>query len=152
MATAKSQDQRGRREGYRSGLEALTAEWLESVGVDARYEDPSSIITYTKPAKTSRYTPDFVLPNGIIIETKGRFITADRQKHLLIKEQRPEEDIRFIFSNPNSRISKTSRTTYGMWCEKHDFQYAKAPTQKQIQDGAPLIPLEWINEPCKRRS
>ena len=36
------------------------------------------------------YTPDFVLPNGIIIETKGRFTVADRRKHLLIKKQHPK--------------------------------------------------------------
>ena len=48
----------------------------------------------------------------IIIETKGRFVTADRQKMLLVKEQYPDLDIRFVFSNPNSRISKKSKTTY----------------------------------------
>ncbi len=28
-------------------------------------------LRYTVPAKVGRYTPDFLLPNGIVIETKG---------------------------------------------------------------------------------
>ena len=106
-------------------------EQLRTAGIDAQYEPFK--IEYLKPAKPSKYTPDFVLPNGIIIETKGRFVTADRQKHLLIKAQRPDLDIRFVFSNPNQRISKQSQTTYAMWCEKNGFLYAKQ-----------IIPKEWL--------
>lgn len=91
------------------------------------------MVKYTKPAKEARYTADFRLPNGVIIETKGRFVTADRQKHILIKEQRPDLDIRFVFSNPNNRISKKSETTYAKWCEKHGFLYARKS-----------IPEEWL--------
>lgn len=129
-------DERGLQEGYRSGLEDKIAAQLRAGGIDPRYETMK--IKYTKPERIATYTPDFPLPNGIIVESKGRFITADRQKHLLIKQQRPDLDIRFVFSNPNQRISKTSRTTYAMWCDKHGFQYAKA-----------LIPEAWLKEPCK---
>ncbi|MBZ5882545.1 endonuclease I, partial [Escherichia coli] len=59
----------------------------------------------------------------------------DRQKHLLINAQHPELDIRFVFSNPKARISKTSQTTYADWCERHGFKYA-----------AKVIPQEWIDE------
>jgi hypothetical protein len=92
-------------------------------------------IGYIKPERDATYTPDFPLPNGIIIETKGRFLTADRQKHLLIKDQRPDLDIRFVFSNSRSKIGKKSKTTYAMWCEKNGFKYADKS-----------IPTEWINE------
>lgn len=95
-------------------------------------------IKYVQPSKVRTYTPDFVLPNGIIIETKGRFTTADRQKHLMILEQYPELDIRFVFSNPNQKINKGSKTSYGMWCERHGFKYAKE-----------LIPKEWLREKKK---
>jgi hypothetical protein len=101
------------------------------MGIDAQYEPFK--IHYLRPAKPSKYTPDFVLPNGVIIETKGRFVTSDRQKHLLIREQHPELDIRFVFSNPYQRISKQSKTTYAMWCEKNGFLYAKQ-----------AIPQEWL--------
>jgi hypothetical protein len=83
----------------------------------------------------STYTPDFQLPNGIIIETKGRFVTADRQKHRLIREQYPELDIRFVFSNSKARISKQSQTTYAAWCERYGFKYADR-----------WIPEDWFNE------
>jgi len=136
---------------YRSGLEERTADWLRSEGIDAAYECPSSVIRYIKPEKPSRYTPDFVLPNGIVIETKGVFSSEDRAKHLLIREQFPDIDIRFVFSNPNQRIGKDSKTTYAMWCEgrnrkRYTFLYAKAPTTAQSRNGAPYIPLDWIDE------
>ena len=31
--------------------------------------------------RTRHYTPDFILENGIVIETKGRFVSNDRRKH-----------------------------------------------------------------------
>jgi hypothetical protein len=128
----------GIKHGFRSGLEEKIAAELQEAGIDYRYEAPEDRIEYTRPARKARYTPDFVLPNGIVVETKGRFVTADRQKHLLIKEQFPDIDIRFVFSNPNARISKQSKTTYAMWCEKHGFPYA-----------AKSIPEDWLHEPPK---
>jgi hypothetical protein len=86
----------------------------------------------------SRYTPDFLIPtkNGFFfVETKGRFVPADRQKHLLIKKQFPEKDIRFVFSNQNQKLYKGSKTSYAMWCDKHGFTYANK-----------TIPDAWLNE------
>lgn len=86
-------------------------------------------------AKDHTYTPDFRLPtNGTYLEVKGLFTSQDRVKHLLIKEQHPDHDIRFIFDNSNKKLSKTSKTTYGQWCEKHNFLYADKE-----------IPKEWLN-------
>lgn len=133
---APEQTRRGLRHGYRSGLEVTVAQQLEEAGIESDYE--SVKIKYMQPSKIRTYTPDFPLPNGIIIETKGRFTTADRQKHLLIQEQYPELDIRFVFSNPNNKINKNSKTTYAMWCEKNGFMYAKK-----------TIPEEWLKEPPK---
>lgn len=123
--------------GYRSGLEFEVQRQLEQLGVQAEYE--SVKLAFVKPARDAKYTPDFVLPNGIIIETKGQFVVADRQKHILLMQQHPLLDIRFVFSNPRSRIGKGSKTTYEMWCIKHNFHYAKK-----------LIPEEWIEEPHKQ--
>lgn len=130
---------RGIRKGYRSGLEESVSDDLKEAGIDAEYE--TVVIRYEKPAQMHQYTIDFLLPNDIIIETKGRFTSDDRKKHLLIKEQYPELDIRFVFSNPNTKINKRSKTTYKDWCEKHGFLYA-----------AKKIPDEWLREPPKRRS
>ena len=86
----------------------------------------------------SRYTPDFLIPTKtgyFLVETKGRFVPADRQKHLLIKKQFPEKDIRFVFSNQNQKLYKGSKTSYANWCDKHGFTYANK-----------TIPDAWFNE------
>lgn len=125
--------------GYRSGLEDKVTDELRAKGVAFTYE--SHVVPYTKPEKVHKYTPDVVLPNGIVIETKGRFVTADRQKHLFVKKQHPDLDIRFVFSRSKSTISKTSDTTYAMWCEKNGFQFA----DKSIPDA-------WLKEPANKAS
>lgn len=114
--------------GYRSGLEQDNAKLLKANGVKFEYE--AFAIKYIDKPHT--YTPDFRLGNGVIVETKGRFTASDRAKHLLVKAQHPELDIRFVFSNANARLSKRSKSTYAQWCEKHGFQYAEG-----------LIPEEW---------
>ena len=120
--------------GFRSGLEDKIAESLIVAGIPFEYE--KLVIGYVQPAKDRKYTPDFVLlNNNIIIESKGRFITADRQKHLMIKEQYPDLDIRFVFSNSKAKLSKLSQTTYGMWCDKHGFKYSDKE-----------IPQAWLTE------
>lgn len=127
----RSEAEVGRALGFRSGLEEKIAASLQARGIQFGFE--SMAVSYTRPAKPARYTPDFILPNGVIVETKGRFITSDRQKHLLVKEQHPELDIRFVFANPKTRISKVSKTTYADWCDRHGFKYA-------AQD----VPDEWL--------
>lgn len=124
-------EQVGTKYGFRSGLEERVAEELRQAGISFTYEE--QVIKYIKPERPARYTPDFVLPSGIIVETKGRFLTADRQKHLLVKHQYPNLDIRFVFSRSKDRISKQSRTTYADWCEKNGFMYADRS-----------IPKEWL--------
>jgi hypothetical protein len=119
--------------GFRSGLEERIAEQLDKAGVEYTYEQVK--LNYIKPASKHVYTPDFVLANGIIVETKGRFLLADRQKHILVKKHNPTLDIRFVFSNSNARISKASSTTYAQWCKKNGFQYADK-----------MIPKEWMDE------
>jgi hypothetical protein len=117
--------------GFRSGLEMEIDESRKSRGIDGEYE--KHIIKYTKPETHHKYHPDFKLPNGIFVETKGRFLTADRKKHLLIKAQHPELDIRFLFQNSKTRISKSSKTTYADWCIKYGFKFADKE-----------IPAEWL--------
>jgi len=121
---------------YRSGLEEAVAEQLKQAGVEAAYEEVK--IPYVTPATPHKYCPDFQLPNGIFIETKGKFDTADRKKHLLIKEQHPEIEIRFVFSRSKSTISKTSKTTYADWCLKNGFLYADK-----------WVPEAWLTEKTK---
>lgn len=133
LAIKKTSKAVGLQYGFRSGLEESIARKLTSQGVSFTFEE--LVIKYTRPLREARYTPDFVLPNGIIIESKGRFVTADRQKHILVKTQHPELDIRFVFSNSRSRITKLSATTYGDWCDKHGFKYSDKE-----------IPEAWLKE------
>lgn len=118
---------------YRSGLEDKVAAQLRDAEIDAKYEEYQ--IPYEIPASSHHYTPDFVLPNGIIIETKGVFDVDDRKKHLLIKKQYPKLDIRFVFSSSKTHIYKGSKTTYADWCNKYEFKFADK-----------WIPDTWLRE------
>lgn len=133
MALSKKKGSFSKRRGYRSGLENETAQHIKSKGVKVLYE--TSKIHYTIPATNHVYTPDFILPNGIIIESKGRFVTEDRKKHILIKQQHPDKDIRFVFTRSSTKLYKGAKSTYADWCRRYGFKFA----DKKIPDS-------WFNE------
>ena len=116
---------------YRSGLENHNARHLELQDVPFTYE--SVRIPYVSEHV---YNPDFLLWNYVVIETKGRFITRDRAKHLAVRDKYPDIDIRFVFSNSRSLLQKGAKSTYADWCHKYGYLYA---------DG--LVPQDWIWEP-----
>ena len=122
--------------GYRSGFEHRISEQLEQQHIDPQYE--TTVVKYTVPARDSKYTVDFTLPNGILVETKGRWMPDDRKKHLLVKEQHPELDIRIVFQSAKSKLRKGSKTTYADYCDKHGIQWAEK-----------TIPQSWIDEEKK---
>ena len=130
-ATRKSSMDAAHRLGYRSGLEVKVATKLQESGVEFGYE--TTKIKYVVPESVHTYTPDFTFPNGLIVETKGMLVVADRKKHLLIQQQRPDLNIRFVFSNSKTKIRKGSPTSYGDWCDKNNFIYADKE-----------IPTEWL--------
>ena len=122
--------------GFRSGLEKKVSEQILEAGIKLLYETDK--IQFTIPARQAKYTPDFKLPKPggfFFVETKGIWAVQDRQKHILIAQQMPELDIRFVFSNQNARLYKGSPTTYAAYCEKHGFRYANK-----------VIPDEWLEE------
>jgi hypothetical protein len=124
---------------YRSGLEEKAADQIRRAGQPVYFEVYR--VPFEEPSKRRHYTPDLTLLNGIVIETKGRFQTADRQKHILVKGQHPHLDIRFVFSNANARIAPKSGTTHAMWAEKNGFKWANK-----------VIPEEWLKEPRNEAS
>lgn len=132
---------RAKKAGYESDLEYQNALHLTALGVTVVYEPANQKIHFLQPEKSRTYLPDFVLPNGILVECKGQFTLADRQKHVWIKQQHPELDIRFVLQNPNAKIRKGSNTTLAMWCEKHGFAWADK-----------LIPKEWLPKPHKEKN
>jgi hypothetical protein len=126
-----------RKYGYRSGLELKISEYLQELKIKFLYE---GIKIEWEDLAYRTYTPDFVLPNGIIIETKGRFTVADRRKHKCIKKQHPNLDIRFVFTNSKSKLQKNSKTSYAQWCIKHGFLYYDR-----------IIPEDWLKEKGKNK-
>lgn len=121
--------------GYRSGLEEALSINLTEREVPFEYE---TMKIKWLDSKMRSYTPDFILENGIIIESKGRFVSADRRKHKEIKKQYPNLDIRFVFSNSRAKLYKGAKSSYADWCEKEGFLYSDK-----------TIPEEWITEENK---
>ncbi len=119
---------------YRSGLEVAVGALLATAGIAAQYE--AFKVPYTVPESIHAYTPDWLLPNGIILETKGLWELDDRRKHLLVREQHPDLDIRMVFSNANAKLRKGSPTSYSMFCDKHGILWAHKVPRK-----------EWLTEP-----
>ena len=126
-----------RKYGYRSGLELKIAETLKELKVKYDYE---CIKIEWEDLAYRTYTPDFVLFNGIIIETKGMFTAADRRKHLAIKKQHPKLDIRFVFENSRRKLRKGAKSSYAEWCIKYGFNYYDR-----------IIPEDWLKEKGKNK-
>jgi len=137
MPFNQKQFRAARKYGYRSGLEHKISEALKEQGVDFEYE--SMKIEWEDLAYRT-YTPDFVLNNGIIIESKGMFTAADRRKHLAISKQHPELDIRFVFENSRRKLRKGAKSTYAEWCIKYNFRYYDR-----------IIPEDWLKEKGKNK-
>lgn len=129
---------RGLTNGYRSQSEVVIAEQLKKKKVEFSYE--SLKLKWEPPVRQRTYTPDFVIPrrdplNPLVIECKGLWTAADRQKHQCIIEQFPHLDIRLVFDNPNQRLYKGSKTSYAEYCDKKGYKYSPLPRE---------IPKEWL--------
>lgn len=115
---------------FKSKYEAEVYKTVEDNGLTVDYE-PFSIPYLVK----GNYYPDFLLPNGIIVETKGYFDSRSRAKMVAVKKHNPHLDIRMVFMNSRTKIRKGSKMTYADWCDKYGYPYA---------DG--MIPLKWFKE------
>ena len=121
--------------GYRSGLEIKVKDYLKERKIKFKYE---AVKIEWEDLMYRTYTPDFILQNGIIIEVKGRFTSDDRRKHIAIKKQHPNLDIRFVFENSRRKLSKGARNSYATWCERNNFLYADR-----------VVPEDWLSEKGK---
>lgn len=111
-------------EDTRSEFEHKVLTDLRARGVEYDYEPRDGRLKYT----TERlYLPDLRLPNGIIVEIKGFFLTQDRAKMLAVREHNPTVDIRFVFQNWNSPVEGAkprkdgTKLTCREWCETNNF-------------------------------
>jgi len=126
---------------FKSKLEEEFNDFLIKQKIQFGYENFK--VSFLKPEKASYYKPDFNCPTNnsrILLETKGQFLTSDRRKHITIKAQYPDLDIRFVFSNSQNKIGKKSKTTYAKWCELKGFKY------HCIKSTGKFLPDEWVNE------
>lgn len=134
---------------YRSRLEEKVAKQLEAEGIKFTYEQVK--IPYTVPAREAKYVTDFavkLIDNSgnerlILLEAKGRFghrhrsDADERQKYILLKQQYPDLDLRFVFQSAHkTKIYPGSKTTVAQWAESHGFPYSDKGT----------IPKEWLQE------
>ena len=117
---------------FRSDLEGQVADQLDKQCVKYRFEPH-----WIRYQIEKKYKPDFLLPNGILIEVKGWFKFDDQRKHKLIKSQYPELDIRFVFQKINNKV-QGGRFTNKEWCEKYNFKFAES-----------IVPNSWIHEKRK---
>ena len=103
---------------YRSKFEAGIAATLNKKKVAFSYEslDLKYIISST-------YKPDFILSNGVIVETKGFLSKEDRRKMVAVKAANPSLDIRFCFQNAKTKLSRGKKRSlsYGQWATKNGF-------------------------------
>lgn len=152
--------------GVRSGLELSIKEMLEGLGRDFGFEDDSCIFNYHLPVRKGAillksgkivdppngkvvsqhtYTCDFVITKSdgglMFIESKGYFKPKDRTKHVALKKQYPDIDLRILFSS-NGKVS--SKTSYAQWAEKQGIGYYCLST-KEKKEGS-FIPEEWLAE------
>ena len=114
---------------FRSKLEKKVATLLTELGVSYEYE--STQVPYVIQ---HNYTPDFLLPNHVYLETKGYWDAADRRKVLAVKRDNPLIDLRMVFQSPYNTISKKSKTTYAKWCDKHNIPWTAYHE----------IPMDWL--------
>jgi hypothetical protein len=142
---------------FDSQLECNNYRLLENSKVDFEYNSERCEFAYHRPLQKGEcrtcggddvsslhnYTCDFVfktLNTGkyIHVETKGNgycFKPETRTKHILLKKQYPEVDMRFVFSNWNAKISRGAKTSNREWAERYGFPCANK-----------YIPTEWLNE------
>jgi Phage endonuclease I len=106
--------------GKKSGLELQVGSLLILAGFAEGYEKDT--LKYVTPESHHRYTPDFKPSSDpIYLETKGQFTTEDRKKMLLVVAQHPDKIFIMVFGRALHTITKKSKTTYGMWCDKNNI-------------------------------
>lgn len=131
---------------FRSNLEWHIAVDLWERGVEYEYETTTldytsdvyrgecSTCGSTKVHSQHTYTPDFILPNGIMVEAKGKFLPANRTLMEDVLRCNPDKDIRMLFQR-NNYLTKKKKMTYGRWCDVKGIKWAVG-----------RVPEEWLNE------
>lgn len=109
---------------FKSKLEERIAQQILDRGIDLVYEDKQDKLLYNK-----LYQPDFRLPGGILIETKGyhRNLGDALTKLCSVVRCNPDIDLRIVWSNANMKVpfyKNKKKMTAKQWSEKNGFQWA----------------------------
>ena len=105
---------------------------------DVQYDYEITKVPYIVPESNHTYTVDWTILKGLLIETKGYLAdSTERKKYVLIKEQHPELDLRFVFGDPNKKCGGM-KTTHAQWADKHGFKWCSIKDTEQIR--------QWITE------
>jgi len=125
---------------FKSGDEVRAAEQLQAnrdlilyFEYEPKHED---LVWIPKPKK---YIPDFKIERAdgsiLYLEIKGsRFWPGDVEQYSRLKEQYPDMDLRFVWTNGKRKYAKGSNTTCLEWCQKKGFP---------VSDKG-IIPEEWL--------
>ena len=120
----------------RSKLELKFEEIIKEF--DVAYDYEVTKIPYTIPESNHNYTVDWTFINGLLVETKGYLSDhKERYKYVLLKQQHPDLDLRFVFDNPNKLCGGT-KMTHAKWAEKYGFAYCSIRDVEQIK--------QWIKD------
>ena len=131
-----TQDHLGNELIVRSKLETKVVSILNDF--DCIWDYEITKIPYIVPQSDHKYTVDFTLNNGVFIEAKGYLSDhQERYKYILIKQQHPTLDLRFIFDNPNKLVGGTKQT-HGAWATKYGFKWCGIKDVEQIHS--------WVKE------
>ena len=132
------------REHYRSGFEHRLATQLYEAGINFEYERERW--AYRLPVHKGicdscqastvfsgrTYTPDFFLPNGIVIEAKGKCTSETRTQLENIVKYNPNKDLRVVFMQDNW-LTSSKKGRYTDWAKKLGIPVAVGS-----------IPKEWL--------
>ena len=120
----------------RSKLELKFEEIIKEF--DVAYDYEVTKIPYTIPESNHNYTVDWTFINGLLVETKGYLSDhKERYKYVLLKQQHPDLDLRFVFDNVNKLCGGT-KMTHSKWAEKYGFKYCSIKDVDQIK--------QWVKE------
>lgn len=105
---------------------------------ETEYEYEVTVIPYIVPESKHKYTVDWTLLNGTLVETKGYLSDhQERNKYVLLKQQYPDLDLRFVFDNPNKLCGGT-KYTHAKWADKHNIPWCGIKDTDIIK--------QWIHE------
>lgn len=113
----------------KSGFERKISVQLKQSGMGFTYE------TLKLPyVLNGTYSPDFILDNGIIIETKGYMDRDAKRKMEAVKRQYPDLDLRILFMDASKKMPN-SKQTHGAWASKMGYVWAEGE-----------VPREWLKQ------